>query len=158
MVDMGKIKDRCPTCGNDTLFISDGGWLTCSWLECKQPGVGRRIEQLLTIEKRVADIDAKLAAVVALTRMQDVPTRTNAVGQHYLHAPAEPPGTIKMVDATSHQSPPDTVSVPAEPLRGLRSDGHPRCLNTLNGEQCTGIRYHDASMNATPHTFNAVIV
>jgi hypothetical protein len=62
MVDMGKIKDRCPTCGNDTLFISDGGWLTCSWLECKQPGVGRRIEQLLTIEKRVADIDAKLAA------------------------------------------------------------------------------------------------
>jgi hypothetical protein len=109
MVELGKIKDRCPTCGHDTLFIGEGGWLTCSWLECKMPGVGRRIEQLLTIEKRVADIDTKLAVLVALTRMQEVPTRTNDAGQHYLSPPkAMGIDTIEPTLSTREREPPES--------------------------------------------------
>lgn len=31
------IKTRCPSCGNQTLFISDNGELCCSWIQCKEP-------------------------------------------------------------------------------------------------------------------------
>lgn len=32
-----RISNRCPACGNQTLFIAEGGWLTCSWLKCPNP-------------------------------------------------------------------------------------------------------------------------
>ena len=41
-----RIADRCPTCGHTTLFIGSGGWLTCSLIGCKEPGVSRAIELL----------------------------------------------------------------------------------------------------------------
>lgn len=41
-----QIADRCPSCGGKTLFIGSGGWLTCSYLRCSEPGVGRAIEKL----------------------------------------------------------------------------------------------------------------
>lgn len=34
-----RIANRCPACGNQTLFIGGGGWLTCSWLQCPNPCV-----------------------------------------------------------------------------------------------------------------------
>lgn len=40
-----RITTRCPSCGHDTLFIAKGGHLTCSWLECKSPGLGRYMDQ-----------------------------------------------------------------------------------------------------------------
>lgn len=33
-----RIQTRCPACGNQTLFIGRGGYLTCSWLKCPNPG------------------------------------------------------------------------------------------------------------------------
>lgn len=41
-----KIVDRCPTCRNQSLFIGEGGYLTCSVIGCKNPGVGDAIEKL----------------------------------------------------------------------------------------------------------------
>lgn len=39
------IRNRCPACGHDTLFIGSGGWLTCSWLQCRNPGLDGAFEQ-----------------------------------------------------------------------------------------------------------------
>jgi hypothetical protein len=41
-----RITTRCPSCGHQSLFIGKGGHLTCSWLECKEPGVERAIKKL----------------------------------------------------------------------------------------------------------------
>jgi hypothetical protein len=41
-----RITTRCPSCGHQSLFIGKGGHLTCSWLECKEPGLERAIEKL----------------------------------------------------------------------------------------------------------------
>ena len=35
-----KIFDRCPSCGQRSLFIGAGGFLTCGVILCKNPGVG----------------------------------------------------------------------------------------------------------------------
>lgn len=40
-----RIVDRCPSCGHQTLFIGSGGWLTCSWLSCKAPGLSSAFAQ-----------------------------------------------------------------------------------------------------------------
>lgn len=45
MDDQPKIADRCPSCGG-SLFIGTGGWITCSNLGCKEPGLTRAIEAL----------------------------------------------------------------------------------------------------------------
>lgn len=42
---MDRIVTRCPACGNQTLFVGEGGHLTCSWLECPAPGVERFLEE-----------------------------------------------------------------------------------------------------------------
>jgi hypothetical protein len=34
---LDKIKARCPSCHNTTLFISEPGALVCSWIGCKNP-------------------------------------------------------------------------------------------------------------------------
>lgn len=44
-MEMTKIATRCPACGRDTLFIGSGGWLTCSWLQCPNPGVDGALQQ-----------------------------------------------------------------------------------------------------------------
>lgn len=46
MNDQPRIVTRCPSCGHQTLFIGSGGHLTCSWLECRDPGVESAIEAL----------------------------------------------------------------------------------------------------------------
>jgi hypothetical protein len=44
-----RIANRCPSCGHDALFIGSGGWLVCSWLECKNPGAaGDAIQAAVT--------------------------------------------------------------------------------------------------------------
>ena len=34
-----RILTRCEACGNQTLFVSPGGHLTCSWIPCPAPSV-----------------------------------------------------------------------------------------------------------------------
>ena len=58
-----KIVTGCPSCGHQTLFISEQGHLTCSWLQCREPGVEHAIESL----KRGDDI---------LDRIAQLPRRT----------------------------------------------------------------------------------
>ena len=41
-----RINDRCPACGHMTLFVSDAGYLTCSFLGCKEPGVMRAVKMI----------------------------------------------------------------------------------------------------------------
>lgn len=41
-----RINTRCPSCGSSTLFVAEGGHLTCSLIGCKQPGVERAIAEL----------------------------------------------------------------------------------------------------------------
>lgn len=60
-----KIRDRCPTCGHDTLFIGEGGWLTCSWLPCREPGVSRAVKGL---QERLERLGALPKALCALTQ------------------------------------------------------------------------------------------
>lgn len=41
-----EINDRCPSCSHRTLFIGTGGYLTCSLIDCPEPGVGKAIDTL----------------------------------------------------------------------------------------------------------------
>lgn len=45
--DPPRIRTRCPSCGHDTLFIGSGGWLVCSWLDCKSPGAINHVADAL---------------------------------------------------------------------------------------------------------------
>ena len=56
-----RINDRCPACGHDTLFVSDAGYLTCSFLGCKEPGVMRAVKMIQT-ERDAALEDARILA------------------------------------------------------------------------------------------------
>ncbi len=65
-----RIEDRCPRCGNRTIFIGSGGHLTCSWLECKEPGVGVEIERIQKERDRYAA--ALDACRVRLERIREI--------------------------------------------------------------------------------------
>lgn len=39
------LKTPCPTCGG-SLFVSDGGHVTCSYIPCKEPSVERAVAKL----------------------------------------------------------------------------------------------------------------
>lgn len=60
-----RIADRCPSCGHTTLFIGSRGFLTCSWLPCSEPGVGRSIKR---IQERLASIGSLPQQVCKLSR------------------------------------------------------------------------------------------
>lgn len=32
-----QVKGRCPWCGSQSLFVGKGGYVTCSWIECRRP-------------------------------------------------------------------------------------------------------------------------
>lgn len=34
---MVKVQGQCPACGRESLFLGDGGYVTCAILECPQP-------------------------------------------------------------------------------------------------------------------------
>lgn len=53
-----RITDRCPSCGNQTLFIGKSGWLTCSWIKCKNPCVGEANQQAMqALEAQVKELE-----------------------------------------------------------------------------------------------------
>ncbi|MFJ2004769.1 DUF6085 family protein [Streptomyces chartreusis] len=39
----GAVQGHCPACGWASLFVGDGGFLTCSRLECPQPDAAHQI-------------------------------------------------------------------------------------------------------------------
>lgn len=59
-----RIKDRCPSCGHDTLFIGLGGWLACSWLPCSEPCVGRAVKRLQDRLAALGTLPKQLCALV----------------------------------------------------------------------------------------------
>lgn len=34
---MTRVKGYCPSCGNETLFLGEGGYVTCSLIGCENP-------------------------------------------------------------------------------------------------------------------------
>jgi hypothetical protein len=66
------IADPCPACGSRSLFIAEGGWLTCASLRCSEPGVSRAVD----------DLKARLAA------MQRLANRARVLTQAHLQAVA----------------------------------------------------------------------
>lgn len=77
-----KINDRCPSCGARSLFIGGGGWLTCSVIGCKEPGVSKAIIDSREREARSAELAKQMntdylrerkraeAAEAALTKLR----------------------------------------------------------------------------------------
>lgn len=43
------VKGRCPACGRATLVLGDGGWVTCTALDCPNPGLAS--ESISTVEQ-----------------------------------------------------------------------------------------------------------
>jgi hypothetical protein len=31
------VRGHCPACGSETLFVGEGGWITCSFIGCPEP-------------------------------------------------------------------------------------------------------------------------
>lgn len=233
-----KIETRCPSCGNATLFIGAGGWLTCSWIACANPSVGNAIDQLKEAARVLDAIRPLIDNTLAMLRDRDadgtperpwsadagtLPGRnragqiidrlhSNDAGQRYM---APPPsrwavtdgaavgaviGSADFANGTTHDGrprcatvmngarcqvehghelhdKPHAFEVPAHVtslatdhdrmlvtryermvvsgLQPTTADGHPRCDAQLHGRQCTRIAFHDASMNPTPHEFDA---
>ena len=56
MSEQERITTRCPTCGNQTLFVGSGGNLTCSWVKCPEPGVERAMDGLKAYSGRLHDL------------------------------------------------------------------------------------------------------
>jgi len=55
------IADRCPTCGVSSIFVGEGGSLTCGNLGCKQPGIGAAVQLLLG---RIAELEAEREGIL----------------------------------------------------------------------------------------------
>ena len=58
MNENGRITNRCPSCGHQTLFVGNGGYLTCSWLGCKAPSL---VSDLLPRDPTHSPVSALLA-------------------------------------------------------------------------------------------------
>lgn len=76
--DQPRIYDRCPSCGERALFIGAGGWLTCSRLQCDEPGVTAWREK----------IESDLAQAVAERNRMRAALET--YGRHLSGCPARP--------------------------------------------------------------------
>lgn len=73
-----RIKTRCPSCGNETLFVSPTGNLTCSWLKCPEPAVEFAILKLKdALNMAYTELNAwstainKVAAIREAKKIQD---------------------------------------------------------------------------------------
>ncbi len=57
-----EIQGRCPACRNATLFLGDGGHITCSWTDCPNPGAVGEILEAMQHIKEVEDFLRNLDA------------------------------------------------------------------------------------------------
>jgi len=51
------VKGMCPSCGSRSLFLGNGGHVTCSWIECKDPCAA---DKLLSIDPTVPKLNCSL--------------------------------------------------------------------------------------------------
>lgn len=79
-----EIADRCPSCGGQSLFIGAGGWLTCSRIGCKEPGVGVSIKALLDRAEQLEKERDQLRATLDLL---------NAAGTYLVRCDTSEPTT-----------------------------------------------------------------
>lgn len=74
-----RISDRCPSCGHGTLFVAPGGWLTCSWLGCKQPVVSRALNTFGEVQSNVAAMTAERDALKAKYRGKEADLQNTVI-------------------------------------------------------------------------------
>lgn len=66
-----RILERCPSCGNMTLFVGTGGWLVCSWLKCKDPSAAHdRLDP--EFSAHITAAEARTTALKAETHAKDI--------------------------------------------------------------------------------------
>jgi len=41
-----RINMKCPSCNGSFIFIGEGGYLTCSYVDCPEPDVAKKVNQL----------------------------------------------------------------------------------------------------------------
>jgi len=56
LIRQPRIETRCPSCGHVTLFVGNGGHLTCSWLKCPRPSLADWIEDMQDTVRRLGDL------------------------------------------------------------------------------------------------------
>jgi hypothetical protein len=110
-----RIKTRCPSCGFDTLFIGSGGWLVCSWLECKNPGAINHVADQL-FESRSPDGDGPYPLQgIASSADQNNAQRASAPEGQFL-----PPVGSSGKNATAGSEPADSHHRIATAVRNIR--------------------------------------
>lgn len=81
-----KVRGRCPSCGFESLFLGNNGYVTCSRVECKEPGSATN---LLAIQTNVplmgTDIHKRCQAWHEGPPRLQCELAAGHVGQH--HAP-----------------------------------------------------------------------
>lgn len=48
-----KISDACPACGSTSLFVGDGGGITCAVIGCGSPGTFRYVGDVFSLYRRM---------------------------------------------------------------------------------------------------------
>ena len=71
------IQTPCPSCGSKSLFIGTGGHLTCSWLECEEPGLERKIAQLKA--------EKNILLEHGVAQMKEIERLKNGIDMAHLH-------------------------------------------------------------------------
>jgi len=41
-----RINMKCPSCNGSFIFIGEGGYLTCSYVDCPEPDIAKKVAQL----------------------------------------------------------------------------------------------------------------
>ena len=81
------VRGTCPACANNTLFLGDGGHITCSWIDCPDPAfvdnmlnehtqqVGDTTGQIVAdLEHARKQINKLIAHFSGLEKLDDVPS------------------------------------------------------------------------------------
>jgi hypothetical protein len=53
----------CPVCGNRTLFIGSGGYVTCSWIDCSNPDTSDAVDKLVVAATQAAAERARVEGI-----------------------------------------------------------------------------------------------
>lgn len=97
-----KITTPCPSCGSQTLFIGDGGGLTCSLIGCEQPTVRGAVNDLRSaLEDALCTLIAIAAQPATAGRLWAENPTLGATLAHVRKAlkQGEPPDPLKRVQA-----------------------------------------------------------
>jgi len=51
-----KVQGRCPACGSSSLFLGNGGYVTCSVIECAMPLLASRLLESTKLHRIVQEV------------------------------------------------------------------------------------------------------